>query len=146
MKYSKNLLVCLILGCLILVLGCDNPDALSDRGPAERPAAKLTEVTLDTYESLVKQNELPVLLDFWAPWCGPCVALTPRLEELAAKYDGQIEILKVNVDNNPELSEQYKITTIPRLVYLIDGEVVIEDGSSSLSDIEDDIQQVIANK
>ncbi len=75
------------------------------------------------FDAEVKQSAVPVLVDFWAEWCGPCKAIAPMLDELAAAKDGKIKIVKINVDDNQELAAQYGIRAIPTLVLFKGGEV-----------------------
>lgn len=72
---------------------------------------------------VLDNNQLSVI-DFWAPWCGPCIALGPTIEALATDYEGKVNIGKVNVDENPEVSMQYGITSIPAIFFIKNGEVV----------------------
>jgi thioredoxin 1 len=72
----------------------------------------------------VLQSDHPVLVDFWAPWCGPCRQIAPLIDELAQQYAGSVKIGKVNVDENPELSTQYGINAIPTLLLFKDGKIV----------------------
>jgi thioredoxin 1 len=81
-------------------------------------------VTDKTFETEVVKSQVPVLVDFWAPWCGPCVALGPTLEELAGEYQGKIKIVKVNVDENPEVPSQFGVQSIPFLAFIKSGKMV----------------------
>lgn len=75
------------------------------------------------FESLVLKNKKPVLVDFYADWCGPCQALLPTLEELSKEYDGKLDIVKVDVDANRDIASKYEIRGIPALFFFKDGEV-----------------------
>lgn len=82
------------------------------------------EFTDDNFSEEVEGNSQPVLVDFWAEWCGPCRMVGPVVDELAGEYEGKAKIGKVNVDNNPEISVKYGIRSIPALLIFKDGEVV----------------------
>lgn len=81
-------------------------------------------VTDSTFETEVKQSDIPVIVDFWAEWCGPCKQIGPALEELSAEYEGRVKIVKVNVDENPNSPAQMGVRGIPALFMFKDGEVV----------------------
>ncbi|PPJ64053.1 thioredoxin [Cuspidothrix issatschenkoi] len=81
-------------------------------------------VTDSTFKEEVLDNEVPVLVDFWAPWCGPCRMVAPVVEEIALQYDGQLKVVKVNTDENPQIASQYGIRSIPTLMIFKDGQKV----------------------
>lgn len=85
--------------------------------------AGLTEVTDATFDQEVLKASLPVLIDFWAPWCGPCKAIAPVVEELSKEYDGKLKVVKMNVDDNPGTPARYGVRGIPNLIVFKGGEV-----------------------
>lgn len=85
---------------------------------------KVIHVTDATFEAEVLQSQLPVLLDFWAPWCGPCKMIAPVLDQLAEELDGKVKIAKINVDDNQQIPAQFGVRGIPTLVVFKDGKNV----------------------
>ena len=83
--------------------------------------AEIKVVTDATFEEMVLKNERPVVVDFWATWCGPCKMVAPEMEKLAAKYDGQVDVVKVDVDANPGLSRAFNIMSIPTIAFFKPG-------------------------
>ena len=101
-------------------------------------------VTKDNFEDEVLKSEIPVLLDFWASWCGPCKMLSPIVSELAEEYDGKIKVGKVNVDDENELALDFKISSIPLVVLIKNGEVVASSvGYRPKADIVEIIEENI---
>jgi thioredoxin 1 len=84
--------------------------------------AEIKAVTDATFDEMVIKNERPVLVDFWATWCGPCKMVAPEMEKLAAKYDGAVDVVKVDVDANPSLSQKYGIMSIPTIAFFRPGQ------------------------
>jgi thioredoxin 1 len=102
------------------------------------------EVTDQNFQTEVLENPLPVIVDFWAPWCAPCLMITPKLEELATEYDGKMVVAKVNVDNSPMVAGQFGIRSIPTLLYVKGGQVVDQViGNVPKSDLEARLKNLI---
>jgi thioredoxin 1 len=101
------------------------------------------EVTDQNFQTEVLANSLPVIVDFWAPWCGPCRMIAPKLEEIAKDYEGKVVIAKVNVDNSPMVAGQFGIRSIPTLLYVKDGKVMDQViGNVPKGDLEDRLKKL----
>jgi thioredoxin len=84
--------------------------------------AEIKEVTDATFEEVVLKAERPVVVDFWATWCGPCRLVAPEMEKLAEKYAGAVDVVKVDVDANPQVSQAFNILSIPTIAYFKPGQ------------------------
>jgi len=95
----------------------------------------ITPLTTTNFEAEVLQDATPILIDFWAPWCGPCRAMAPELEKAAAVLEGKVRVAKVNVDDQPELAQSFGIRGIPTLVLMKGGKVVDASSGAVSADV-----------
>jgi thioredoxin 1 len=84
---------------------------------------KIANLTTESFKSAISSATTPVLVDFWAPWCGPCKAIAPTLEELANELDGKLTIAKVNIDDNDAIAAEYGVRAIPTMILFKGGQV-----------------------
>jgi thioredoxin 1 len=104
-----------------------------------------TEVTDATFETEVLKNDLPVLVDFWAPWCGPCRMVAPIVDELSEEYSGKVEFRKMNTDENVQTPTKYQIRSIPALLIFKQGELAgTIVGFRPKSDLKKRLDEVLA--
>ncbi len=107
-------------------------------------SAGIVELNDSSFDSEVLKSEAPVLVDFWAPWCGPCRILAPVVEEIASSYTGRLKVGKLNVDDNQEISMQYGIRSIPTLILFKNGKALDQIiGAVPKSEIEKMVKKAL---
>ncbi|NNE36229.1 MAG: thioredoxin [Rhodothermales bacterium] len=106
--------------------------------------AKYVVVTDDTFESEVLQSDQPVLVDFWAAWCGPCRMIAPIIEELAEEFEGRAKLAKLDVDYNPQVATDFGVRSIPTLLFFKDGRVVDQlVGAAPKKSLSDKLENLV---
>lgn len=96
------------------------------RGEEGGSMSKVIEITDQTFEKEVLEADFPTEVDFWAPWCGPCVRVSPIYDKLSGEYEGKFKFCKINVDENPQMATKYQIMSIPMQMFFVDGQKVDE--------------------
>lgn len=108
---------------------------------------KLIDVNDADFDSLVLQSNLPVVVDFWAPWCGPCKAVSPIIEKMAAAHGGKVQFAKLNIDDNADITQKYGIKSVPTILFFKDGQMVDKlVGMVTAAKLEESVQNVLAGK
>jgi|TARA_R110002020_G_scaffold16620_1_gene58699 thioredoxin 1 len=101
-------------------------------------------VSTESFSTIVEASEIPVIVDFWAEWCGPCKMIAPTLEKLSQEYSGKILVAKVDIDANPDLTEKFNIRSIPTLLFMQAGSPIeMMVGAVNQEALEDKIKQLI---
>ena len=107
-------------------------------------AGNVIELTDADFDATVMDADTPVLVDFWAPWCGPCKMIGPFLDELALEYSQKLKICKINVDDSSQVATEYGIMSIPTLVFFKSGQIISQSvGALSKSELKTRIQEII---
>ncbi|MFQ5587691.1 MAG: thioredoxin [Nitrospiria bacterium] len=103
------------------------------------------DVTSQTWQQEVIQSSTPVMVDFWASWCGPCKMIAPTIEELAGEYQGQMKVCKLNTDENPDIASQHQIMGIPSLLFFNEGKLVDKIvGAASKKQFKEKIDAILS--
>src|SRR5215471_6402610 len=97
---------------------------------------KVAQFTSENWQKEVEQSDQPVLVDFWAPWCGPCRQLSPVIDRLADQFAGKVKVGKVNVDENPDLAVKYNVMTIPRVLFFKGSDAPLHEEPGVLPEAE----------
>jgi thioredoxin 1 len=124
------------------------PTAKPTQAASQRPTnghGATVKITDDSFQKAVIQSELPVLVDFWAPWCGPCLSIAPYLDQMAGEFARRLTIAKLNVDENPRTSEQFTVRAIPTFITFKSGKLIRRQSGANPGLIRDMIQGVLSS-
>ncbi|RMG87019.1 MAG: thioredoxin [Chloroflexi bacterium] len=103
-------------------------------------------VSDDTFRKEVLKSKIPVLVDFWAPWCGPCKALAPFIDKMAREYRGKVKVVKLNTDQNPMMARRYQIQSIPTLIMFDGGQPIERRTGGNPRVIRDMIEEALLGR
>jgi thioredoxin 2 len=104
-------------------------------GNCKSPLPWIVDARDDTYAEVVERSPIPVLVDLWAPWCGPCRMVTPALERVAGDLAGRVKLVKVNVDDSPRTSQRFTVQAVPTLLLVRGGEIVARQAGAAPADV-----------
>ncbi len=141
MESNKRIMILVALGLIGLLIGvalglvsqrtveqpipvASSPSISNEKKGNEQAMSGPVVGTASNFEAEVLKSDIPVVVDFWASWCGPCRMVSPILDELAAEYAGKIKVVKVNVDQEPALANEYRIQSIPTMIFFKNGEQI----------------------
>jgi thioredoxin 2 len=114
-------------------------------GNCHQPLPWIVDAGDDTFAAMAEGASVPVLVDFWAPWCGPCRMVSPALAQLAAERPGQLKLVKVNLDNAPRLQQRFGVQSIPTLMLMRDGKVLArQSGAAPVDALRDWLARSLA--
>lgn len=119
----RSLVVFLLILLTLIVVGCGRKQPSVNVGGSSVGVSPV-QLTDETFQSEVIENELPVLVDMWAPWCQPCIAMKPTIRELALELSGEVKVVELNIEQNPFVKEKYNVDQYPMLLIFVDGEEV----------------------
>lgn len=109
-----------LIALILLAVGCNRDLKQTDEIPSPTDAGPI-QLTDDSFQAEVLESELPVLVDMWAPWCKPCIAMKPTIQRLALELSGDVKVAELNIEENPFIQEKYDIDKYPMLLIFVDG-------------------------